>query len=334
MQQLRPLSLGEILDRTAELYRGHFLLFAGIAAIFSGFMLVIQMLYVGVLSLLGYPHVAPHLTWAVAVAVIVEVLAVLLIAGLAIAANNRAVAWVYLGHPATVSSAARSVQPRLGRYLWLMTMSSFWAWAPLAVLYAIFFTVVLAALPHGLFANPAAAQQTAAQNPAAFLGAAVGILIVAPFLLGATIYGVWMSLRLSLGIPACVVEELPARRALKRSVELSKGSLGRIFVLAILVYAVRMIIGLVLSLPFLISFFRHPGHPVSVAMMSLQQVAAFVTNTLIGPIYATGLTLFYYDLRIRKEGYDIEWMMQAAGLEAAAAAALPESVPPAPIEPA
>ena len=35
---------------------------------------------------------------------------------------------------------------------------------------------------------------------------------------------------------------------------------------------------------------------------------------MIGPIYSIGLTLFYYDQRIRKEGYDIEWMMQAAGL--------------------
>jgi hypothetical protein len=45
-----------------------------------------------------------------------------------------------------------------------------------------------------------------------------------------------------------------------------------------------------------------------------QQLVAFVTNTFIGPIYATGLTLFYYDQRVRKEGYDIEWMMEAAGL--------------------
>lgn len=39
-----------------------------------------------------------------------------------------------------------------------------------------------------------------------------------------------------------------------------------------------------------------------------------MTNTFIGPIYSTGLTLFYYDQRIRKEGFDIEWMMRAAGL--------------------
>ena len=47
--QLRPMSLGEILDRTAELYRNHFLLFAGTSAIFAGAMLLIEMLHVGVL---------------------------------------------------------------------------------------------------------------------------------------------------------------------------------------------------------------------------------------------------------------------------------------------
>jgi hypothetical protein len=49
-----------------------------------------------------------------------------------------------------------------------------------------------------------------------------------------------------------------------------------------------------------------------------QQIIGFFTNSFIGPMYATGLTLFYYDQRVRKEGYDIEWMMQAAGLTAPA----------------
>ena len=33
---LRPMSLGEILDRTAQLYRNNFVLFAGIAAVYAG----------------------------------------------------------------------------------------------------------------------------------------------------------------------------------------------------------------------------------------------------------------------------------------------------------
>ncbi len=63
---------------------------------------------------------------------------------------------------------------------------------------------------------------------------------------------------------------------------------------------------------------------------ALQQIVAFFTNTFVGPIYATGLTLFYYDQRVRNEGFDIEWMMKAAGWTAPTlppeteASALPE----------
>jgi hypothetical protein len=40
---------------------------------------------------------------------------------------------------------------------------------------------------------------------------------------------------------------------------------------------------------------------------------------LVGPVFPIVLTLFYYDQRIRKEGYDIERIMDAAGLSAVAA---------------
>ena len=40
----------------------------------------------------------------------------------------------------------------------------------------------------------------------------------------------------------------------------------------------------------------------------------FAVQILIAPVYAMALVLFYYDQRIRTEGYDIERMMEAAGL--------------------
>jgi hypothetical protein len=49
-------------------------------------------------------------------------------------------------------------------------------------------------------------------------------------------------------------------------------------------------------------------------LLALSQVISFFTTTFLSPIGAAGVTLFYYDQRVRKEGYDIEWMMQAAGL--------------------
>ena len=45
---LRPLTLGEILDRTAELYRTNFLLLAGISSVYSGILLVLGLVQIGV----------------------------------------------------------------------------------------------------------------------------------------------------------------------------------------------------------------------------------------------------------------------------------------------
>ena len=122
------------------------------------------------------------------------------------------------------------------------------------------------------------------------------------------------TLRYSLAVPACVVEDLPAAQAIKRSIELSQGSRGRIFVLGLLVYAVRMMLGILFGFPIIALALKHPGQPLPLVWLAWHRSAGFVTSALIGPIYSTGLTLFYYDQRIRKEGFDIEWMMQAAGL--------------------
>ena len=129
----------------------------------------------------------------------------------------------------------------------------------------------------------------------------------------AVAYAVVMGLRYALSIAASVVENLKARPALRRSIELTKGSRGRIFVLALLVMVIQIGLVATTQVTFVVLSFRHNGQ-LSVEARVLQQFVAFVTNTFIGPLYATGLTLFYYDQRVRKEGYDIEWMMEAAGL--------------------
>ena len=72
---------------------------------------------------------------------------------------------------------------------------------------------------------------------------------------------------------------------------------------------------------FILAGIKHKGI-LPLWMSVLQQLLAFLTNTFVGPIYATGFTLFYFDQRIRKEGFDIEHMMAAAGM----------NPPPAPSE--
>jgi hypothetical protein len=312
--QLRPMALGEILDRTAELYRTHFLLFAGISSIFAVIMLAVQLLYLRSLVLLGYPNVMAHWRWGTASIAVVEALVVLMLAGLSIAANNRAVAWVYLDKPATIRAAAKSVLPRLRTYLWLMTITAFRAWAPFAALYIAFIGIAFTVLPHDFMTNPTAVQSAAQQNPGAIMAAGLGMLVLFPLFTLALVYAVWMTLRYSLAVPACVVEDLRATPAIKRSIELSLGSRGRIFVLGLLVYAVQTVLAIIFGFPIIALSLKHPGQPLPLLWMVVAQIGNFLTSALIGPIYSTGLTLFYYDQRIRKEGFDIEWMMQAAGL--------------------
>ena len=308
------MTLGEILDRTAELFRNHFLLFAGISAIFAGTMLLMEMLHLGGLTLLGYPHIPPHLEWAYAVSLGAQILAVALVAGLSIAAFNRVVAWIYLDEPVTIRSAALSIFSRLRRYLWLMTVMMFRAWSPLFILYVVLFAILFAVMPSGFLFNPQVAQHPPTMSPSTAIGVLLSMLVLAPLFIATLVYGVFMWLRYSLAMPACVVEDLPTGQAIKRSIELSQGSRGRIFVLWLLVYAVRLILGLLIGFPFIVFGLKHPGHALPLAWLAISQVGGFVTNTFIGPIYSTGLTLFYYDQRIRKEGFDIEWMMRAAGL--------------------
>jgi hypothetical protein len=129
------------------------------------------------------------------------------------------------------------------------------------------------------------------------------------------VYALLMALRYSLSLAASVLEDLPARQAIRRSIELSKGSRARIFVLGLLISAIQVGLVAVTQVFFLIAAFKQHG-ALPVWAQVLQQIVGFFTNTFIGPMYATGLTLFYYDQRVRKEGYDILWMMEAAGMTA------------------
>lgn len=316
---LRPLTLGEILDRTAELYRNNFLLLAGISSVYSGILLVLGLLQIGVQR--GFS--AMQMNTAVIVGAVVGILILALVSlvcgGVAVAANTRAVGWIYLGEPASIAAAYRAVLPRTGRYIWLLTIIYFVAWFPCVLIYAAYAVLVLHYVRTtgmlGQHPTHAIDQGTAMM----LVGASVGFFLL---LTAFGIYGIIMTLRYSLSVPACTVENLKARPAIKRSVFLSKGSRWRIFMLGLLTVIIQVgLVGLTQGF-FILVGLKHKG-VIPLWMSVLQQLLAFLTNTFVGPIYATGFTLFYFDQRVRKEGYDIEHMMHAAGM-----VPLPGEVPP------
>ena len=216
---LRPLTLGEILDRTAELYRTNFLLLAGISSIYSGIVLVIGLLQIGVQRGFSAMHMTTGMIVAAVIGIVLIALVSLVCGGVAVAANTRAVAWLQLGEPASIAAAYRAVLPRTGRYIWLLTIIYFLAWFPCVLLYAGYAVLVLhyVRMP-GMNAHsaPAIDQNTALM----LLGASIAFVVL---LLVFGIYGVLMTLRYSLAIPACTVEKLKARAAIKRSIRTQQG---------------------------------------------------------------------------------------------------------------
>jgi hypothetical protein len=306
---LRPLTLGEILDRTAELYRTNFLLFAGISSIYAGILLVLSLVQIGAQEAARSLHMHTGLIVVSVIGIVVLWLVIFVAGGLAVAANTRAVGWVHLGEPASIGAAYRTILPRTGRYLWLMTITYFLAWFPCVLIYGAYAALILVYVkPKGLLAPHAPPPDP--QMLVVFLASSVAFLFL---LAGALVYGVIMSLRYSLAISACAVENLTARAAIRRSIQLSKGSRGRIFMLALLALVIQVGLTGITQGFFIIVGVKHQG-VLPVWMSVVQQLLAFLTNTFVGPIYATGFTLFYYDQRVRKEGYDIERMMHNAGM--------------------
>ena len=308
---LRPMSLGEILDRTAQLYRTNFVLFVGIAAVYAGVLLVLNLVQLGAGELFIHLHMTKQLPWVTLSFLLVMIPLIFIGAGAAVAANNRAVAWVNLGQPATIRGAYLSIMPRLGRYLWLMTIVGFILYIPFILLFIAYFVFLFVyARPKGIFAHGGANANP--QATAVLAGVTILFLFVC---LAAVAYAIFMALRYSLALPSAVLEDLPARKAIRRSVQLSQGSRGRIFVLGLLITFIQLGLVAITQVLFLVAAFKSHGQ-LPVWVQIAQQVVGFFTNSFIGPMYATGLTLFYYDQRVRKEGFDIEHMMEAAGMTA------------------
>ncbi len=105
---LRPLSLGEILDRAFSLYRSRFLLFVGISAIPQVFSLAI--------SLFSIMQSRPTVTFSVTF--LLEYLFYLVVLGLVYlfsqGATTLAVSELYLGRSVSVAESLRRVWDDLG----------------------------------------------------------------------------------------------------------------------------------------------------------------------------------------------------------------------------
>ncbi|MBI3919931.1 MAG: hypothetical protein HY318_00835 [Armatimonadetes bacterium] len=144
-----------------------------------------------------------------------------------------------------------------------------------------------------------------------------GVLLVVGVLLGLILFfllAVWF-LFVS---QACVLENHGYFSAFNRSQQLVSGYFWKVagtMILAFLIViflqvATMMPVGILAGIGMYSSANTSQMPPVWNSVMALSNI---IYNTLLYPFLGIVMTLLYYDLRIRKEGFDLEMMAQEAG---------------------
>jgi Membrane domain of glycerophosphoryl diester phosphodiesterase len=254
-QTLRPLTIGEILDRAFVYYRRHFVMFVGIAALPNLFGLVFRLLRVVVTSRQGTLSTLLFFLAATVVSLIASTFSQ--------GATLIAVSQIQLGRETNV----REAFGRIRSQLWELVVISL--------------------------------------NVGVRVG--LGLLLL-------VIPGILLALRYALAIPVAVLEQNGVSASLSRSVDLTQGDRGRIFVIYVLLVILMFAGSLVWQVPALLITRMSGARTPQQIPMSAQAVTAFgsfVTQSILGPIVTIAIALVYYDERVRKEAFDLEHMMQA-----------------------
>jgi hypothetical protein len=314
---LRPLSLGELLDRTFSVYRSRFWLFAGLGAISALLQTLISAAQLVPMHLAGMsgafdgartrttiptnPLATNYLAGigvGVALAFVAVSLLYLLVFVVTQAATVFALSEVYLGKPTTIGQSVRATIGRWYRYLGIgLWQAGSMLWIPAIVLIA--GGVLLATKIPGL---------TILGGVLIFLGIAAGFPV-----------GVILWLRNSLAVQATVIEGLGVRASMARSKVLTAGAKGRVFVLLLLAVALSYAASLLqMPLMFFVMFTIARGGK-AVASEIAMLLVGFVSHTAVQPVLMIGLSLLYFDQRVRKEAFDLVMLLG------------PESAPVAPV---
>jgi hypothetical protein len=135
--------------------------------------------------------------------------------------------------------------------------------------------------------------------------AAAGVFLL--LLVAWLVFFIFTYVRFCLGIQTVVLERLSPVAALRRSMRLTHGSFWRIVLFYIVIALVSGILSEILGLL--------PGLFVSAAPLAtrtaIEVLADGVVQIFTSPFILILLTLLYYDIRIRREAFDIEMLAQS-----------------------
>jgi hypothetical protein len=135
--------------------------------------------------------------------------------------------------------------------------------------------------------------------------AAVGLLVL--LFVGWFVFFLSTYVRFCLGIQAVILERLSPMAALRRSFHLTHGSFWRIVLFYIVIALVSGILSEILGV---LSGLTVSTAPIA-TRAAIDVLTAGVVQIFTSPFILILLTLVYYDIRIRREAFDIEMLAQS-----------------------
>ena len=294
---VHPMGIGEILDRSFRLLRQHFLLFFFILLIPQGIFFAFKKTSHMLFGIDIQQGATASMGMGLLVSVILVVFIMLIIQFWAQGALVYAVSETYLGHKTFVGASYGAMRSRLGRLLGTMII--------MGILLGLLGVVII--FLSGMIVG--------ALGSAGGLSGLVGFIVVCTA--GAAIFFHFF-LNWLLVDKVVVLEDQAWFGALRRSTQLMKSRTEPGFW-----KRPKNKAGLILFLGFLIGvgihlLFQLPGVltriflPMSLGglTLTLQQVLNVIATSLAAAFAAIAMILFYYDIRLRSEGFDLKAMAE------------------------
>jgi hypothetical protein len=138
-------------------------------------------------------------------------------------------------------------------------------------------------------------------------GGAAAIAVMFLLFLAWLVYFLFTYIRMCLGIQTVILERLSPVAALRRSMRLTHGSFWRIVLFYIVIALVSGILSDILSL---LTGLMASAAPLA-TRTAIEVLADGVVQIFTSPFILILLTLLYYDIRIRREAFDIEMLAQS-----------------------
>jgi hypothetical protein len=295
--QVQPMGVGEILDRSFRLLRQYFWLFFIIIFIPQAIFFIVTFVLQFVMPGDVRQDVSSSMLVGFGISGFFAFIVFLVLQFWAQGALIHAVSETYLGHNTSIKACYGAMRSRLGRLIGTLALFSILVFGVLAL-----FGIVAAV------AVPSLAMMGLGGLIGGIIAVVVGIFAIWLF---ATLFLNWL-----LADKVVVLEEIAWMKALRRSKELMKGRTEPGFWKSIktkasLIIIVGLLIGFGIHLLFqlpgvLLGIFFSEG----VMVNTVQGLLNMVATSLATAYGAIAMILFYYDIRVRKEGFDLKMMAE------------------------